>query len=157
MEANDKCPQCNQDIPSCDSLEEHILWTHHVKCGKCEGTFVSESKLDIHVKFDHVISGGDRTETECAACNFVFPTKKTYTLHLSGLQHGRLERDNHFDLEAEDDSDDEDFIDDCNFCGKILYSYDALDDHQANNIRCETCKICYHNEFQSKYHSKCDI
>ena len=34
------------------------------------------------MKFDHVISGGDRTETECAACNFVFPTKKDYTLHL---------------------------------------------------------------------------
>ena len=148
------CRLCGKDIESGETLEEHNLWTHNVKCGNCYKTFVSESKLQIHVKFDHTST--DKTSSICATCDFVFPTKQDFTVHLNGLQHNQMKKtDNSY--EVEDETDDEDFIEDCNFCGRILFSYDALDDHQANYIRCEPCQTCYHNEFQFKAHQKCDI
>ena len=138
-------------------LREKSIVKANVACGKCDKTYISESKLAIHLKFDHINS--DEIGFLCQNCPFVFPTKEEYTVHLSGVEHNSRgsERVDNTDSEFEDESDDEDFIDDCGFCGRILHSYDALDYHQANNIRCETCHVCFHNEFQWKYHENCDI
>ena len=139
----------------CQYIRRRILWTHNVKCGKCDKTFVSESKLEIHVKFDHVST--DEPELNCTTCDFAFSTKKDFTIHLSGIQHNQLEKAEVSDYDIEDESDDEDFIDDCNFCGRILHSYDSLDSQQSKNIRCETCETCYHNEFQFQAHKNCEL
>ena len=57
--------------------------------------------------------------------------------------------------EESDDNDDE-YLDACNLCGIILYSYEELDDHQSNYLRCENCSVCFHNEFQWNRHDNCD-
>ena len=145
-----QCSVCNSTIDLEDTLGEHMLKYHGVECQKCYKTFKSEPKLKFHIRFDH-------TENEkavaCKKCKFLFQIHEEYEKHLSGLQHN--EEKNIINSEESDDEDDE-YLDACNLCGIILHSYEELDDHQSNYLRCENCSVCFHNEFQWSKHENCD-
>ena len=93
----------------------------------------------------------------CKKCNFTFESKTGFEKHLKGIQHNTDVSDNSFNEEEDDDDADEEFKEKCYFCQKIFLSYDSLDDHQSNYIRCEKCVVCYHNEFEYEKHEHCDF
>ena len=68
------------------SIEDHILFAHNVKCKKCEKAFISLPKLEKHMK-DHVSDG---TKMPCKKCNFVFQCMSDYDKHLSGHEHNSV-------------------------------------------------------------------
>ena len=145
----EKCPKCNVIILSDRSLKDHILSTHSVGCNKCNKTFVSQPKLEKHMRYDHTSPDGNIFT--CKKCDFPFQQKSDYDSHFSGYQHNKLEENN-----ESDDEDEEEFFDKCNYCGLIYRSYDEMDFHQSNYIICESCEVCLHNEFQFNEHEKCD-
>lgn len=152
MESSTKCPQCDDLIFSNQSLEDHILTMHSVKCKECDKMFVSLQKLETHRKFDH--STTDKDNIPCKKCRFVFQTKSQFNEHLSGREHNEPIKV-HNDSDDEDD-DDEYFIEKGNFCGIIFDLFEDLDHHHSNYLRCYSCQICYHTEFQFQIHETCD-
>ena len=93
-------------------------------------------------------------EYPCEKCNFTFESRSGYEKHLQGIQHNTGVRNDSF--VEEDEEEEEQFKEKCYFCKKTFLSYDNLDDHQSNYIRCEKCVICYHNEFEYEKHEHCD-
>ena len=151
-----KCIDCGENMISNNGKTEHYGKSHQIKCEKCEKILTSEKEQELPLKSNHAIEDGEK-KYPCEKCNFVFKSSEKFQTHLSGLQHNRLEKHDDSDSEYEDDSDDEDYVDNCSFCGKVLRSYEETDDHQSNYIRCEKCNVCFHNEFQWDDHVKCDI
>ena len=143
------CKKCNLAIAGDETLEEHVLKLHSVDCHKCNKTFNSEQKLKLHISFDHSELGSG---VSCQNCEFLFPTQKEYEKHLNGLQHNATKKT----MESEDSDSDDEYIDICGLCGIILHSYEEVDDHQSNYLRCEECFVCFHNEFQWNKHENCD-
>jgi hypothetical protein len=151
-----KCSYCIEEIISNNDMTKHYEERHQMKCEQCEKVFTSDKEQGLHLKSDHAIEDG-KNSYPCEKCNFVFKNSEKFHIHLSGLQHNRVEKHDDSDSEYEDDSDDEEYVDSCSFCGKVLRSYEETDDHQSNYIRCEKCNVCFHNEFQWEEHVKCDI
>ena len=77
-------------------------------------------------KFDHIST--KKTDFVCTTCDFEFPIKKDFKVHISVLQHNQLEKTSYSECGIEDDIDHEEFIEDCNFC----YTHMMLDSHQLN-------------------------
>ena len=107
--------------------------------------FVSLSNLETHKNFDH----SSVSSFPCKKCSFAFQSKAEFDEHLSGMEHN-------MPMKVPDDTDneydDEHFVKICNFCGLIFNLFEDLDHHHSNYLRCYSCKICYHNEFQFKKH-----
>ena len=76
-------------------------------------------------------------------------------MHLSGIEHNIIKKDDNEYVDS-DDEDDEDYSDNCRLCKAVFTTYDTFDNHQDAYIRCETCNVCFHNEFQWKDHESCD-
>ena len=158
MELKNECPKCHKLIIPGQSIEDHILSVHNAKCTKCEKAFVSLPKLEKHMKFDHVL---DETKIPCKKCNFVFLSVSDFDKHLSGHEHNQVKKSIIECEESDDDNDDfydddEFYIDTCNYCGLIVNLFEELDHHHSNYLRCESCEVCFHNEFQFQKHETCE-
>ena len=151
-----KCSYCGEEMISNADMKKHYEKHHQIKYENCEDVFTSEKEHELHLKSDHAIKDSKKTYP-CEKCNFVFKSIEKFDIHLSGLQHNRVEKHDDSYSEYEDDSDDEEYVDSCSFCKTVLRSYEETDDHQSNYIRCEKCNVCFHNEFQCDDHVKCDI
>ena len=91
----------------------------------------------------------------CEKCNFNFDSKLAFDDHLKGIQHNIPVRQE-LEYSFSDEEDDVDFREKCSLCKIIFTTFDSLDDHQSNYIRCETCAVCYHNEFEFRKHENCE-
>ena len=109
------------------------------------------------MKSDHLVKEGTSNSFPCEKCNFVFETIKKFILHLSGMQHNAVKKIEESEYEDDDsNSDDEEYIDNCNYCKIELNSYEATIEHQSDYLRCEQCEVCFHNEFQWDDHEECE-
>ena len=113
-------------------------------------------KKEINKKHSTVSNQSKEKEYPCEKCNFTFESKTGYEKHLQGIQHNTVLSDSDNSSDEEQDDDDDSFRGKCYFCHKIFPSYDSLDDHQSNYIRCEKCVVCYHNEFEYEKHENCE-
>ena len=95
------------------------------------------------------------TEFPCEKCNFTFESKSNFEDHLNGIQHN-LTVGHEFEYSFSDEDDYDEFRETCVQCKRIFTTFDSLDDHQSNYIRCEKCDVCYHNEFEYKKHETCE-
>ena len=91
----------------------------------------------------------------CKKCNFSFDSKLDFNDHLKGIQHNIPVR-HEVEYSFSDEEDDIDFREKCSLCKIIFTTFDSLDDHQSNYIRCEKCAVCYHNEFEFRKHENCE-
>ena len=94
------------------------------------------------------------TKFPCEKCNFTFESKNNFEYHLKGIQHN-ITVGHEFESSFSDEEDYDDFRETCVLCRRIFTTFDSLDDHQSNYIRCEKCEVCYHNEFEFKEHESC--
>ena len=54
-----------------------MLKSQGVQCQKCDKTFKSEPKLDLHIQFDHT---ENEKAVSCQKCNFLFQTHEEQDL-----------------------------------------------------------------------------
>lgn len=149
-----KCPQCETKTDSETLLKEHINSKHgsnKYDCSVCDKTLESENEFKDHKETNHKIENKQEKHFPCEKCFYSFNSEETYKRHLTGTEHNIPMRDSY-----DDDSDDEDYSDDCRYCGAIFTTYEAFDNHQSSYLQCEDCKVCFHNEFQWDEHENCE-
>ena len=127
------------------------------KCSCIDKVFHSQENLNLHMDNLHAQMNEETLSYLCEKCNFIYKTKERFTVHLSGMQHNRVEKETEYDDVDSDSDDEEEYLVECNHCKTVLKSYDETDDHHSNYLRCEKCKVCFHNEFQWDEHEECDI
>ena len=58
-----------------------------------------------------------------------------------GIQHNILVKHEFEYSFSDEEDDDDDFSEKCSLCKIIFTTFDSLDDHQSNYIRCEKLKL----------------
>ena len=117
--------------------ELHLKSEHSIKDNKIKKIYVKRQEMIIHFQSKHAYK-----RYPCKNWNFVFDTNEKFDVHLSGILHNRIEKQNdseHDDLEIHNDDE---YNDNCRQCGAVLRSYEETDDHQSNYIQCEKCNVC---------------
>ena len=107
--------------------------------------------MELHMGSEHSHSINSKQRFPCEKCHFIFDSEEKFKTHLTGTEHNLVKIDDY-----SEDSEDEDYSDNCRLCGSTFTTYETFDNHQDSYLQCEKCKVCFHNEFQWDEHEKCE-
>ena len=118
-----------------DSKNDEIF---QYSCTFCDKTFNQKGEIELHVESEHSNSSIIKQGFSCGKCLFIFDSEEKFQTHLTGTEHNLVKVDDY-----SEDSEDEEYSDNCRLCGKVFTTYETFDNHQNTHLQYEKCKVCF--------------
>ena len=119
---NDVSVYCEVKKSSETSFNKHLPSNHETmahKYAQYDQTFHLKDLLDNHIVLDHDQSKEQNRRFPCEKCFYEFDSEENFNLHLSGIEHNIIKKDDN-DYVDSDDEDDEDYSDNCRLCSQHM-------------------------------------